>query len=467
VRLRLTISAALAAILLAAPSAAQGRGETSVLAKIPVPGFPASAYPHPDGPIYVGTYTNPGGDSMRSRVLEYDRDGTLMRSWAVPDQNLAAEHGIQVATSDPRRRLVLLDRTPARALLLDRHSGDFDRFATFADLRPCPGGQAQSDCSPTQRDLPPMANYAAWAPDGGLYVTDFQQGVVWRVPPSGGAAQVWLADRRLDGQEFGTTGIALAADRRSFLLAQGSSAGLGGGAAATGKLYSVPIQPDGKPGALRQLWESGPAELPDGFGIARSGRVYIALAGANEIAVLGADGRQQERFASPDFDSPSSAKFFGTRLAVPNQSFVTGSRDRQTLMSVETGEPGLPEFIPAGPDETPPVITDVSFSRKLFRAASAVRRRRVGRGTRIRFRLSEAAAVHFRIERRRRGRWRYVRAFRRRGKAGRNAVRFSGRVRARRRVRRLRAGRYRIKLRAKDAAGNRSQQVIRRFRVLR
>ena len=33
-----------------------------------------------------------------------------------------------------------------------------------------------------------MANYAAWGPDGSLYVTDYLQGVVWRVPPGGGEA---------------------------------------------------------------------------------------------------------------------------------------------------------------------------------------------------------------------------------------------------------------------------------------
>ena len=37
-----------------------------------------------------------------------------------------------------------------------------------------------------------MANYGAWGPDGSLYVTDYGQAVVWRVPPGGGEAGVWL-----------------------------------------------------------------------------------------------------------------------------------------------------------------------------------------------------------------------------------------------------------------------------------
>src|SRR5687768_8923930 len=158
---------------------------------------------------------------------------------------------------------------------------------------------------------------------------------------------------------FGTTGIALAADRRTLIVAQGSSGGLVGSATnpSTGKLYRVPIEANGQPGEMTQLWESGPTELPDGFGIAQSGRIYIALLNANQIAVVAPDGAELERFpAAPGgdngsgvpFDSPSSAKFLGTRLMVPNQAYATGDQALQTVLDVETGEPGLPEYVPEG-----------------------------------------------------------------------------------------------------------------------
>ena len=222
-------------------------------------------------------------------------------------------------------------------------------------------------------------------------MSDYLQGVVWRVPPGGGEAGVWLSDRRLDGGEFGTTGLALAADRRTLLIAQGSSAGLGEPNPTTGKIYATEIQPDGSPGRLRQLWESGPADLPDGFAIARSGKLYVPLAGAaNQIAVVAPDGTELERFPSAPgdgdngspvpFDTPSSARFLGTRLIVANQSF-TGNRDNQALLDVETGEPGLPELIP-GLDHDPPTLSRVSLSRKRVRAG--------GRGReRVRFSVSE------------------------------------------------------------------------------
>jgi sugar lactone lactonase YvrE len=360
VRRAAAAAAVLAAVLvLGAPGAGAAerpRWDTRLLALVPTPGFPALAYVHPNDRIYEGTYVNPMGDSERSRVLEYTGDGTLTRSWTVPGQDLSAEHGVQVATSDAGGRLVVLDRTPARALILDRNTGAFTRYATFADLAPCPPATTGPNCSPTLQDLAPVPNYGAWGPDGSLYVTDFHQGVIWRVPRGGGAAQIWLSDRRLDGGQFGTTGIALAADRRTLLVAQGSSGGLGGLNPTTGKLYSVEIRPGGGPGDLRELWESRPADLPDGFAIARSGRIYVPLAGlANQIAVLAPDGRELERFpeqpvsgdngSAVPFDTPSSARFLGTRLIVANQSFG-GDAAHQALLDVEVGEPGLVEFIP-------------------------------------------------------------------------------------------------------------------------
>ena len=68
--MRIALITALFALALA-PAASAARGDVQLLANVPSPGFPASAYPHPNGHIYVGTYINPQGSSQRSRVLEY------------------------------------------------------------------------------------------------------------------------------------------------------------------------------------------------------------------------------------------------------------------------------------------------------------------------------------------------------------------------------------------------------------
>ena len=350
------LAALLAVALPAAGSAPRPRWDTKVLALVPPPGYPARAYVAPNGRIYEGTYDNPAGDSQRSRVFEYSGSGALLRSWTVRGQNLSTDHGVQVATSDARRRLVLLDRSPPRALLLNTRTGGFRRYATFADLAPCAPGATGPHCSPTLTDSPPVPDYAAWGPDGSLYVTDFLQGVIWRVPRGGGKAKVWLADRRLDGEQFGTTGIVTTRDRRRLLFAQQSSAGGGDGDPSTGKLYGVRIRRHHRPGPIHQLWESAPFDGPDGFAIARSRHVYIALAGSNQIVEVGSSGGEIERFpaapqsgdngSSVPFDTPSSAMFLGRRLIVANQAFFSGDATHQAILDVKVGERGLREFVP-------------------------------------------------------------------------------------------------------------------------
>src|SRR3954454_482458 len=145
-------------------------------------------------------------------------------------------HGVQVATSDKRGKLVLLDKSPPRVVFLDRGTGAQKTYAAFT-------GDA-------------IPNYAAWGPDGSLYVTDYGQPIIWRIPKGGGKPVEWLRDARLDGGQFGTTGIVLGADRKSLLVAVQSQAGLGTLTnPATGRIFTIPLGSDAKPGQMTQFWE--------------------------------------------------------------------------------------------------------------------------------------------------------------------------------------------------------------------
>jgi sugar lactone lactonase YvrE len=331
---------------------------------------------------------------------------------------------VQAATSDAQGRLVLLDKSPPRALILDRGSGRQTQYASF------PEGS--------------IPNYAAWGPDGSLYVTDFGQPILWRVPPRGGEAEPWLSDPRLDGGDFGTTGLALAADRATLLVAMQSEAGGAAGNPATGRIWRVPIDA-GKPGEMEQLWESGPVDGPDGFAIARSGTIYIALLATNQIAEIAPDGAERDRFpdqpgtgengSTVPFDSPSSARFLGTSLIVAQQSYFMGDPAHQAILDVEVGERGLPELIPpnAGPPDTrPPRISRIRFT-----------------GKRLRFRLSERTAFFKAVARQRTpagGRRRV--SIRGRGLGpGRESLPFVLEH----------EGRWRVRIKARDAAGNRTR----------
>ncbi len=123
-----------------------------------------------------------------------------------------------------------------------------------------------------------------------------------------------------------------------------------------GKLYRLPIRRVGRPGELATLWTSLPGDLPDGFGIGRSGRIYVANAGltAADRGAL-ARGRELERFpevpgsgengSAIPFDTPSSATFLGTRVLVANQSFF-GNTDHHAILDVEVGERGRTPYLP-------------------------------------------------------------------------------------------------------------------------
>jgi sugar lactone lactonase YvrE len=323
--------AVLAALPAAAGAAPRAKWDTRTLALIPKPGYPAHAYVHPNGRVYEGTYDNPQGDSLASRVFEFTGAGTLLRSWTVQRQNTGEAHGVQVATSDARGRLLLLDKSPARALILNRGNGRTRLYSKFPAIA--------------------VPNYGTWGPDGSLYVTDYDNPVIWRIPPRGGRAVEWLRHPALDGSQFGATGLQLMADHRTLLVATQSAAGLEFGDPTTGRLLKVPILAGARPGAITQLWESRPFDGPDGFAIAASGAIYITLLLANQIAEVGPDGVEKDRSPATGFDNPSSAQFLGRRLMVANQSYFTGDASKQAVLDVWVGERGLERPIPknAGP----------------------------------------------------------------------------------------------------------------------
>ena len=118
-------------------------------------------------------------------------------------------------------------------------------------------------------------------------------------------------------------------------------------------------------------------------------------------------------------------------------------------------------------DKMPPLVTGFRFKPRRFHRGRSLPQlfAALAHRTNIRFGLSEAATVRIRFQRRSHGRYRRVRgSIQKAAKAGASRVRFSGRLS---RKRRLRPGRYRALLLAKDAAGNSSTQARARFTLLR
>jgi sugar lactone lactonase YvrE len=361
----------------AAADAATPRGTVTVFAPVGSPYFPA--LPHVVGDrVYEGTYANPAGDNLPSKVFEYSAtSGALLRTFVVGAQDLSQPHGVQVAANDASGRLLLLDRTSGRIIRLDPATGAQALYSQVPDLPLCSTAPSGTPCSPALVDQPPMPDYAAWGPDGSLYVTDYQQAVIWRIPPGGGQARIWLASRELDGGPFGTACITILPDHHTLLFDQASNGGLGDTSPTTGKLYTVSIEPGGGPGPLHLIWQSAPADAPDGCAVARSGDIYLALVGAsNQVVELSPSGQPVATFGqqytgdngSPvPFDSPSGVAFLGTQLVIANQSYFADDHANQVLLDLQTGEAGQPVFVPAVAGQRP--ASNHSARRHHHRAA--------------------------------------------------------------------------------------------------
>ncbi|WP_232678202.1 SMP-30/gluconolactonase/LRE family protein [Nocardioides sp. R-C-SC26] len=318
----------------ASPSAkaAPRKWDTRVFARVPAPGYPAYVHAHTNGRVYAGSYK---AGSARSKVFEWSARGTLLRSWTVPGQRLGSDPGVQVANQTRDGRLVLLETSRRAVMTLDVRSGRFRTIATF------PSGA--------------VPNYATWGPDGDLYVTDYHQPIIWRLEHGSRTPERWFRSAALNGTEFGATGIAYRPGRGDLVISQQAVLD-GSQLPVNGALYSLPITPSGKPGAIRELWQSRPLDLPDGFGIGRSGNIYVATVGTNQIVELTASGKELGRFpelplagqtgAAIPFDTPCSATFLGTTVLVANQSAIFGQAGNQAILQVEVGERGRRPFLP-------------------------------------------------------------------------------------------------------------------------
>jgi sugar lactone lactonase YvrE len=387
-RRRIALVAALAgAVLLAAAPAALARAKYDVrlLARVPSPGQPALSLVAPDRTIYVGTFTNSAGSpNGPSKVFAYTPAGKLKRTYTIKGQDAGANNGVQVAAIDAQGLLYLLDQHPARVITLNPRTGAQSTYATFKDVPTCPPPGVGNECSATLLDNPPEPDYAAWGTARALFVTDYTQGLIWRVPPGGGVAHVWFTDTRLDGLQFGPAGIVNTPPRHNKLMISTSAGGPTSPNPTSGKLYTLPITDDGTPGELRQIYESGPKEAPDGFGIAKSGNVYLALVGpgTNQLVVVAPDGHEIARIShtasGPNdvpFDEPSSVVFDGKRTIVTNDAFFSGDASHFAIFDVYAGEPGAPVYIPPAIRPAPK------------RARGSVRPRRVRAGRRVTLRL--------------------------------------------------------------------------------
>lgn len=227
--------------------------------------------------------------------------------------------------------------------------------------------------------------------------------------------------------------------------------------------------------------------------------VYTVGPNQDQTAAGASNGQPGNGFAN-DTDG-SSQKLLNLEVTVETDSDGDGFGDETQDKCL--GQGGTSSGCPAGTDPTnpggggtdtkKPSLTGLSFSRTVFRAAGSggafssqkKKRKRARVGTKVSFRLSEAASVKFTVQRKTSGRrssgkcrkrtrknsrkpkctlWKSVRgSFTVKAKSGKNSFTFRGRIGGRK----LRTGSYRLSGTAKDPAKNASVPKRKRFRIVR
>ena len=320
-------------------------GDARVLAQVPTPpGFPegiavSNGLVWVSGPAMFGTAGGPP-----SKVLLYSAGtGTLTRTFDIQGENLSQEHANSSLALDRQVRVYVLN-TQLGVVRISL-SGKQERYSTpFPDLKPC--GQVAPPCSPTPFDAPALPNDIVFAANGTAYVTDSFQATIWRVPPGGGAPQIWFQDARLASPSFGPNGIRIdpAGAKVYFSVTEDLQ--------HRAFVYALPLAAQPTAADLKVLHEYTNGDLPDGIAFGSAGRLYVAIATpfASGISILSPAGAEVARLVNEGnpifpYDSPANIAFDGNgSILVTNHAFVTGVTDPKqfTILDVYVADTGLP-----------------------------------------------------------------------------------------------------------------------------
>ncbi len=308
---------------LATAGLARTVGDSAVVAHLPPPGFPNGGFPEGIAvnghTMYVSSPAQ-NGNRGPAHVFAFDtRNGSLLRDYVIPAKDLLTDHGLVGVALDGTGHLYVAD-IQRGIVKVHLASGVVSDYAAIPDLHPCP---LFNPCSPALTDRPPFPNDIAFDSAGNAYVTDSFQATIWRIPPGGRQAIPWFQHASLDAP-LGPNGIRLDTGGTRLCFAV---------TGPPGAIYCLPLTGQPKANDLAVFHDFG-LDGPDNFAFGESGRLYVALAFANQISVLRGDGSEERRLSGPakdgtgsvPWDAPAGVAFDNSSkaLLVTNHALVTG-----------------------------------------------------------------------------------------------------------------------------------------------
>ncbi len=267
-------------------------GDSRVFAAVPaVPGFPEGVAirgkrVYVTGPANFGIFTP-------SVIWAYNRkNGALERTFPVTlqDPDPALMKALSPGNFGPDGRLYAAE--PFMSVVI---AFDLDKDNTQSIYAgPFPSSGPGSS----------LLNELVFDAAGNLYVTDSFQATIYRVPPGGGAPDVWFTDPRLAGDPqvpFGVNGIRIDKKAKKVYISVTAENGT-----LDGVIYRLPLVDHPTAADLHEVHrysfpDPAPGALPgpDGIALSQSGRIYVALAGTSQISVLRPNGNEVVRFSGP------------------------------------------------------------------------------------------------------------------------------------------------------------------------
>lgn len=305
-----------------------------------------------DNRVYVAGPATLGTAGKGPSVVTVLRrsNGELLEEIVIEGENTAFEHALSGITVDGNGNVYALS-TQLGVVRIERHGNHYEQSSysdPLPDLPACtPNGP--SPCSPTFIDLPPISNELTFDEDGYLYVTDSLQATIFRVDPGGGAMVPWFQSEKLAGNlgaplPFGANGIKVSPDRDYVYVVETFDPI----DVTSGHVYRIPLVEQPDPEDIELFATFGGFQVPDSLVFGESGKLYVTLAGINQIAVLNRHGDEVRRITeaagSPiPLDGPATMAFDDARksLLVANHA-IFGSPDHYAILSIYVGEKGDP-----------------------------------------------------------------------------------------------------------------------------